>query len=226
MNVYHIETRNQFNTVLASLHEHVFSCSNGLGTKLSWNEQYLIESLSDSTIYMAYYTISHLLQARDSFNGKQLDLKKRFLFLIKYWFLFCSEKSYSLSSTDISHSTLDHLRNEFQYWYPINLYSSEKDLTSNHLIYSLCNHTAIWPNQPEYWPRSFRINGNLLLNSNTISESAGNFITLLEAIEQFSADGICLVLANAGDDSIENADFDENKAKELLLYLYTFIEWI
>ncbi|CAF4365228.1 unnamed protein product, partial [Rotaria sordida] len=90
MNVYHIETRNQFNTVLASLHEHVFSCSNGLGTKLSWNEQYLIESLSDSTIYMAYYTISHLLQARDSFNGKQLDLKKRFLFLIKYWFLFCS----------------------------------------------------------------------------------------------------------------------------------------
>ena len=27
------------------------------------DEQFLIESLSDSTIYMAYYTVAHLLQA-------------------------------------------------------------------------------------------------------------------------------------------------------------------
>ena len=32
------------------------------GTKIPWDEQYLIESLSDSTIYMAYYTVCHLLQ--------------------------------------------------------------------------------------------------------------------------------------------------------------------
>ena len=33
-----------------------------LGTKIPWDEQYLVESLSDSTIYMAYYTVAHLLQ--------------------------------------------------------------------------------------------------------------------------------------------------------------------
>ena len=38
------------------------SRSFGLGTKLPFDPQYLIESLSDSTIYMAYYTISHYLQ--------------------------------------------------------------------------------------------------------------------------------------------------------------------
>ena len=38
------------------------SRSFGLGTKLPWDPQYLIESLSDSTIYMSYYTISHFLQ--------------------------------------------------------------------------------------------------------------------------------------------------------------------
>ena len=32
------------------------------GTKLPWDEQYLIESLSDSTVYMAYYTVAYLLQ--------------------------------------------------------------------------------------------------------------------------------------------------------------------
>lgn len=38
------------------------SRSFGLGTKLPWDQQYLIESLSDSTIYMSYYTVSHFLQ--------------------------------------------------------------------------------------------------------------------------------------------------------------------
>lgn len=42
------------------------SRSYGLGTKLPWDEQYVIESLSDSTIYMAYYTIAHLLQGSNN----------------------------------------------------------------------------------------------------------------------------------------------------------------
>jgi leucyl-tRNA synthetase len=83
MNVYHTTTRYQFEAVLNWLHEHVCSHSYGLGTKLPWDEQYVIESLSDSTIYMAYSTVAHLLQARDSFNGKNLGinvLKKKFFF--------------------------------------------------------------------------------------------------------------------------------------------------
>jgi leucyl-tRNA synthetase len=30
--------------------------------RVSWRKSVVIESLSDSTIYMAYYTIAHLLQ--------------------------------------------------------------------------------------------------------------------------------------------------------------------
>ena len=78
MTVYHTETRNQFENVLGWLHEHACSRSYGLGSKLPWDEQYLIESLSDSTIYMAYYSVAHLLQARDSFNGEKLGLLKIF----------------------------------------------------------------------------------------------------------------------------------------------------
>jgi leucyl-tRNA synthetase len=33
-----------------------------LGTQLPFDKQYLIESLSDSTIYFAYYTVAHMLQ--------------------------------------------------------------------------------------------------------------------------------------------------------------------
>ena len=37
---------------------------------MPWDPQYLIESLSDSTIYMAYYTVAHLLQG-GSFDGSK-----------------------------------------------------------------------------------------------------------------------------------------------------------
>lgn len=59
---YGDEARNNFEGTLDWLHEHACSRSYGLGTKIPWDEQYLIEALSDSTIYMAYYTVVHLLQ--------------------------------------------------------------------------------------------------------------------------------------------------------------------
>lgn len=74
MNVYHPETYNQFKKILDWLHEHACSRSYGLGTKLPWDEQYLIESLSDSTVYMAFYTVAHLLQGRNSFAGEELGM--------------------------------------------------------------------------------------------------------------------------------------------------------
>merc|ERR1711871_534210 len=50
-----------------------WACSRsfGLGTQLPWDEQFVIESLSDSTIYMAFYTISHLIQGEDNFDGSR-----------------------------------------------------------------------------------------------------------------------------------------------------------
>ncbi|CAF2204260.1 unnamed protein product [Rotaria magnacalcarata] len=228
MNVYHAETRNQFEGVLSWLHEHACSRSYGLGTKLPWDEQYLIESLSDSTIYMAYYTVAHLLQEPDSFNGEKLGpahIHPSQLTIEVWDYIFFPERSYSSLTTDIPRKILDQLRNEFQYWYPVDLRTSGKDLISNHLTYSIFNHTAIWPNHPELWPRSFRANGHLLLNSEKMSKATGNFLTLIEAIEKFSADGMRLTLADAGD-SIEDANFEEEMAEAQLLSLYKCIEWV
>ena len=36
--------------------------------RLPWDPQYLIESLSDSTIYMAYYSVAHVLQRGDIYG--------------------------------------------------------------------------------------------------------------------------------------------------------------
>ena len=58
-----------------------------------------------------------------------------------------------------------------------------------------------------------------------MSKSEGNFLTLSEAIQKFSADGTRLCLADSGD-SIEDANFVERTADAGILRLYTFIEWV
>ena len=35
----------------------------GMGTKLPWDKEWIVETLSDSTIYMAFYTINQLVNA-------------------------------------------------------------------------------------------------------------------------------------------------------------------
>ena len=68
MELYHDETRRGFEYTLGWLRQWACSRSFGLGTRLPWDPQYLIESLSDSTIYMAYYTVAHLLQGGDMYG--------------------------------------------------------------------------------------------------------------------------------------------------------------
>lgn len=44
----------------------------GIG-RLPWDPQYLIESLSDSTIYMAFYTVAHVLQQGNIYGEAPSD---------------------------------------------------------------------------------------------------------------------------------------------------------
>ena len=70
------------------------------------------------------------------------------------------------------------LRREFDYWYPVDLRVSGKDLIQNHLTYFIYNHVAIW-STPERgkeegedkvcrWPKAVRANGHLQLNSEKV----------------------------------------------------------
>lgn len=81
------------------------------------------------------------------------------------YIFFKDTKLPSPKTCKISKSSLELMRREFQYWYPVDLRVSGKDLVSNHLTYFLYNHTAIWPDEPELWPQGIRANGHLLLNS-------------------------------------------------------------
>lgn len=225
LDTFHDEVRKNFNASLDWLHEHACSRTYGLGTKLPWDESWLIESLSDSTIYMAYYTIAHLIQG-DTFKGdkpNKLNIKADELTPEVWDYIFFKDSKYP--NTSIKKESLELMRHEFQYWYPVDIRVSGKDLVQNHLTYFIYNHTAIWPDQPNLWPKGIRANGHLLLNSAKMSKSDGNFLTLSDATKKFSADGMRLCLADSGD-SVEDANFVEKMADAGILRLYTFIEWV
>ena len=60
-NPYSPSTLKGFEQVLGWLSSWGLSRTFGLGSHIPWDKQFLIESLSDSTIYMAYYTIANYL---------------------------------------------------------------------------------------------------------------------------------------------------------------------
>ncbi|KAL1110265.1 hypothetical protein AAG570_008342 [Ranatra chinensis] len=226
LNTYHEEVKKNFISVLDWLHEHACSRTYGLGSRLPWDEQWLIESLSDSTIYMAYYTIAHFLQGNTfkGDKGNEFNIKPEDMTREVWDYIFTDSTEYP-NNCSIDKTVLEAMRNEFRFWYPVDLRCSGKDLIQNHLTYFIYVHTAMWPNRPAMWPKGIRANGHLLLNSMKMSKSEGNFLTLSEAVKKFSADGMRFALADAGD-SIEDANFVESIADAGILRLYNFIEWV
>lgn len=166
MNTYTSDTRNAFEGSLNWLREWACSRSYGLGSRMPWDKQFLVESLSDSTIYMAYYTIAHLLHS-DIFGHETGSLGVTpDQMTDEIWdYVFCRTDAFP-ASAPLSQDKADTLRREFAYFYPMDMRTSGKDLIPNHLSFCIYVHAALFPER--FWPRSMRANGHLLLNGKKV----------------------------------------------------------
>ncbi|GME83658.1 unnamed protein product [Ambrosiozyma monospora] len=221
LDTFNPETKNAFEGVLGWLKNWAVSRTYGLGTKIPWDPKYLVESLSDSTIYQAFYTVSHLLHS--DFYGKvvgPLGITAEQMTDDVWDYIFFRTDSVK---SDIPDAKLQLLRREFEYFYPMESSISGKDLIPNHLTFYIYTHVALFPKK--FWPRGIRCNGHLLLNNAKMSKSTGNFKTLSQLVEKFGADASRIALADGGD-TIEDANFDESNANAAILRLYNLKEWI
>ncbi|KAF4818500.1 Leucine--tRNA ligase [Colletotrichum siamense] len=225
LNTFSHETKNAFQGVLNWLNQWACARSYGLGSKLPWDPQFLVESLSDSTIYMAYYTIAPYLH-KDIFGREKGtgDISAEQMIDEVWDYVFCRREldDKLLSECKISKDTLESMRRSFEYFYPLDLRSSGKDLIGNHLTFFLYIHLAIFT--PEYWPRGIRTNGHLMLNGEKMSKSTGNFLTMQDVARKFGADAARIGLADAGDTN-GDSNFEEDVANQAILRLYTLREW-
>ncbi|KAG6554492.1 hypothetical protein Mapa_003870 [Marchantia paleacea] len=220
MELYHDETRNGFEHTLGWLNQWACSRSFGLGSRFPWDKQFLVESLSDSTIYMAYYTVAHFLQGGDLFGSTSTLVKPEEMTPAIWNYIF---RDGPLPESTIPADLLNKMKQEFGYWYPFDLRVSGKDLIQNHLTFSIYNHTAMFPK--EHWPLAFRCNGHIMLNSEKMSKSTGNFRTVRESIDEFSADATRFALADAGD-TMDDANFVFDTANSAILRLTKEITWM
>jgi len=186
------------------------SRSFGLGTKLL-DTEYLIDSLSDSTIYMAYYTVAHLI------NQVPITLLND-----DFWnYIFLNGELNQMHEK--YRDVMDQMKGEFTYWYPVDLRVSGKDLVENHLTMALYNHVMIWGK--EMLPKNYYVNGYLMLNQKKMSKSEGNFMTLREAVDKFGSDATRFTLAESGS-GMEDANFNEKNAQTAINRLETEKKWI
>ncbi|KAK5112029.1 hypothetical protein LTR62_004563 [Meristemomyces frigidus] len=222
LNTFSTEVKNSFVQVMDWLAQWACARSYGLGTRLPWDHSQLVESLSDSTVYMAYYTFAHLLH-KDIYGRERgaADVGADEMTDEIWDYLFCRTDTIP-SSTSIKKETLERMRREFEYWYPLDVRISGKDLIQNHLTFFLYIHVALF--KPEFWPKAIRVNGHLMLNGEKMSKSTGNFLTLADATTKFGADATRIAMADAGD-GIEDANFEEAVANSNILRMYELRGW-
>lgn len=158
------------------------SRTTGLGTRVPWDEQFVIESLSDSTVYMAYYPVAAQLQGIDNLDGQKVGpsgIQASAMNIAAWDYVYLGADYSAEACPDVTEAQLAKLRHEFKFWYPMDMRCSGKDLVRNHLTFSLYTHAAIWPEKKmECWTRSYFCNGYLNLNGEKMSKSTGNFLTL------------------------------------------------
>ncbi|MEM4360720.1 MAG: leucine--tRNA ligase [Candidatus Anstonellaceae archaeon] len=208
MNIIPPKLRVEFEYTIDWLEKKACTRSKGFGTTYPFDKTKVIEALSDSTIYMAYYTISHITKNLDPeelteeffdyvFSGKESENKK------PYW---------------------EKCKQEFEYWYPLDSRHSAIDLVHNHLTFFIFNHVAIW--EEKYWPKQIVANALVTMEGKKMSKSFGNILPLSKALEKYGADLIRFSVSSTAE--IDAAcDFSESVvegAKERLIFFYEILE--
>ncbi|MEM3399655.1 MAG: leucine--tRNA ligase [Candidatus Micrarchaeia archaeon] len=196
MRIIPSQTRQEYEYTIGWLREKACTRASGLGTRFPFDEKQVIESLSDSTIYMAFYTIAHYIR----------ELKESELCDELFDYVFLGIETEKANSKN---PTYKKMRDEFLYWYPHDSRHSGADLVHNHLTFFIFNHCAIFPR--ELWPRGIVTNGFVLMEGKKMSKSMGNILPLREAIKKYGADVVRFSVVSGADLAVD-ADFNQTMA--------------
>ena len=215
MSILPNKIKTEFNDVIDWLHERACARQQGLGTKLPWDKDWIVESLSDSVIYMAYYTISRFVN--DGTVTPENLTKELFDFI----FLDKGDISLAADTSKLSEDTINLLKKEFSYFYPVDSRHSGRDLVQNHLSFFVLNHVAIF--DKKLWPQEIVVNGSVMMDGAKMSKSMGNIIPLRAAIKDHGADPIRLAIISSAE-LLQDADFNMESVSGIQSKLESLLE--
>jgi len=201
MKIYPEDGRKNFEAVIEWLQEKACARKSGLGTRLPWDKKWIVETLSDSVIYMAFYTIAKYI------NSEKIEPDQLNDDMFEYVFHGKGDVKKISEETKISKEILQKMKEEFEYWYGFDLRGSAKELIPNHLTFCIFHHTAVWSDESK-WPKAFTVNGMLNVEGEKMSKSRGNFIILQNALEKYGADATRISLMDSAE-GMNDANWSE-----------------
>jgi leucyl-tRNA synthetase len=226
MDIIPHEIIGEFENVFDWLKERACARKSGLGTELPWDKDWIIESLSDSVIYMVYYIIAKYVNTNNLENYNNLIDESFFDYIIygkknKSFTKLkddgnCILEEESSKNSDVDNNVVDmnylksflnlsyQIKKEFEYYYPLDSRHSGRDLIPNHLSFFIFNHSILFPQN--LWPKQIVVNGSVLMDGKKMSKSMGNIIPLRKAIKQYSADSIRVAMLVLGE-LLQDVDF-------------------
>lgn len=211
------DARANFENTIDWLEAKACARRSGLGTPLPWDKSWIVETLSDSTVYMAFYTI-----AREINQGK-IDADSLTKEVFDFIFYGKGNADEVSEKYKIDKHALLRMQREFNYFMPVDLRVSAKELIPNHLTFFIFQHVALF--SEEKWPRYIGVNGMISIEGEKMSKSKGNFITLKDAIRNYSASVTRATLLYAAE-GLKDPDWRGKNAKEMLAKLNSFYSFV
>ena len=153
-----------------------------LGTEFPFKKDWIIEPISDSTLYPAYYIISKYINEN---KIKPNEMTEEFF---DYVFLRKGKSKNSL---------WDEIKKDFDYWYPVDINLGGKEHKTVHFPVFLMNHVAIMP-------KNKRPNGIFVhwwvtqRGKEKISKSKGGVEHIAEAATKYGIDAMRLYYSHVG----------------------------
>ncbi len=210
------DARTNFEYTIDWLQAKACARKTGLGTPLPWDADWKVETLSDSTVYMAFYTIAKHINQR-GIKGTSLTRE-----VFDYIFYGVGDPKDLGSRNKIDAVSLREMRSEFEYWMPVDMRNSAKELIPNHLTFFLFHHVALFPKK---LPGSIAVNGMINIEGEKMSKSKGNFIALKKAISDYGADATRVALLYSAE-GLKDPDWRAKTAEDVVGKLKAFRELV
>jgi leucyl-tRNA synthetase len=189
MDIYPSEYANNVHGVLEWFRER--ACvrqGNWLGTRFPFDDKWIIEAISDSTLYPVYYLVS-LYANRGEIKPEQMTES-----FFDHVILGEGDVKKVSQSTGISVDLLRRIAADVSYWYPLDLNLGGKEHMTVHFPAFLFNHTAVLPQ--DMWPRGILVNWYITSKAGKISKSKGGAQPIPGAASKFGVDSLRLYYAH------------------------------
>ncbi|MFC1686837.1 leucine--tRNA ligase [Nanoarchaeota archaeon] len=152
---------------------------NWTGSKFPFDDKWIIEPISDSTLYPAYYIAV-------KFKKELCDEFFDYVFLGK---------------GEPKNKNWEIAKAEFDYFYPLDINLGGKEHKTVHFPVFLMNHVGILPKNK--WPKGIFVNWWVTGEGSKISKSKGGAVPITNAIKKYGVDAMRLYYAHIGSPHID-----------------------